>query len=86
MSLCLYSFVRSVDREPFIVSGGKVGGRVDEARTRFRKTTTKLHKVHNDYVTALADANVHQRQFMGVTLPCLLDYQQDTQEHFVTLT
>lgn len=65
---------------------GKVGGRVDEVRTRYRRTTEKLHKVHNDYISALSDANIHQQQFHNVTLPCLLDSHQDTQENLITQT
>ncbi|KAK2171480.1 hypothetical protein NP493_1060g01042 [Ridgeia piscesae] len=65
---------------------GKFGGRVDDSRTRYRRTTAKLHKVHNDYTSALSDANIHQKQFHGITLPCLLDFHQDTQENLVTQT
>jgi len=70
----------------FFLSVGKFGGRVDDSRTRYRRTTAKLHKVHNDYTSALSDANIHQKQFHGITLPCLLDFHQDTQENLVTQT
>lgn len=60
-----------------IVCTDKAGSKFDEAKQRYIKTSARLHQVHNDYVLILRDIDMHQRQYLDITLPRLLDHHEE---------
>ncbi|CAH1788194.1 unnamed protein product [Owenia fusiformis] len=62
---------------------GKAGRTFEEAKTKYLKTTVKLHKVHNDYVISLHEASLHQKDYLEKKIPGLLAYHQEVQESMV---
>ena len=66
-----------------LLSVGKSVSKLEDARTKYMKTTSKAHKAHNDYVCALHEAALHQKSYLRKTLPCLLDYQEQVQQNMV---
>ncbi|GFN98062.1 tyrosine-protein kinase [Plakobranchus ocellatus] len=67
-------------------SKGKIGPKVDEAKTKFFQTAVRLHKLHNDYVTSVHQAKEHQTMLRDTALPAMLDCHQDGQEALVHKT
>ncbi|XP_077993623.1 tyrosine-protein kinase Fer-like isoform X2 [Glandiceps talaboti] len=57
---------------------------IEKAKEKFRKSTVKLHKIHNDYVFAIMQAQTHQEHYNTTLLPQLLDMHQQAQESQVS--
>ncbi|XP_064645641.1 tyrosine-protein kinase Fer-like isoform X2 [Lineus longissimus] len=62
---------------------GKPGNKFDESKTRYLKTTSKLHKIHNEYVISVRDFKIQQTNFLKTILPNLLEFHQKIQETLV---
>ena len=67
--------------EYFIV--GKTGSKFEDVKQRYTKTSSRLHQMHNNYVLALREIDIHQRQYLDITLPKLLDYQEEVLKQHV---
>ncbi|KAL5020316.1 hypothetical protein ScPMuIL_003208 [Solemya velum] len=83
-------YIRLVDRAKVdkarfedIQAKGRVGSKLDDAKTKYQKTTMKLHKCHNEYVLSLHEVGSHQKSYLTWILPKFLDCHQVTQELLV---
>jgi hypothetical protein len=59
---------------------GKTAQKVNELQAKYVRSVSKVHNTHNDYVVALSEANLYQKQYANVLLPTLLEFQQRSQE------
>ncbi|CAG5122144.1 unnamed protein product, partial [Candidula unifasciata] len=78
----------SVDKAKFLdlKSKGKPGPKVDDAKSKFFRSTVHLHKLHNDYVISINSAQEHQTILWDTTLPALLNCHKEEQEALVYKT
>jgi hypothetical protein len=60
-------------------------GKSEDHRVRYIKSASKLHNVHNEYVTTLQEVTLHQQNYMTTFLPQLLQYEQFTLQSEATL-
>ena len=57
----------------------------EETRSRYIKSASKLHKVHNEYLTTLQEVNIQQDNYATSFLPNLLNHEQLTLESQASL-
>ncbi|XP_033105749.1 tyrosine-protein kinase Fer-like isoform X2 [Anneissia japonica] len=57
---------------------------LEKSKDKYRKSTNKLHKIHNDYLLSLRAAELHQEHYRQTILPRLLQCLQETQESQVS--
>ena len=69
---------------PVTFFSDQTGKKFEDALCKYQKSSSKLHRIHNEYVAAVQEANLHQKALLSTTLPCLLSYQQEVQESLVT--
>ena len=62
---------------------GKPGVKIDDARTKYQRSSSRLHKIHNEYVVAVNEVRLYQESYLSNVLPSLLAYQQWVQEYLV---
>ena len=62
---------------------GKLTSKFEEARTKYSKSTGKLHRAHNDYILLLREVTNHQKHYLQNTLPSLLEYQETCLQNLV---
>ena len=62
---------------------GKLTSKFEEARTKYNKSTGKLHRAHNDYILLLREVTNHQKHYLQNTLPSLLEYQETCLQNLV---
>jgi len=67
------------------VSAGRLGSKLDELKAKYLRSEAKVRSTHNNYLIALNDVNLYQRQYSCVLLPAMLDTQQQYQEDLVKL-
>ena len=67
----------------FLFAIGKPANKTEEAKSKYIRTTTKVHNLHNEYVSSLREVNIHQKHYLRTLLPTLLDFQQEAQEDMV---
>ena len=59
---------------------GKGGTKLEEAKTKYYRSSLQLHKAHNKYILSLYEVKSHQENYHKKTLPCFLDHHQKIQE------
>ncbi len=62
---------------------GKTSSKLEDSRNKYTKSSTKLHRAHNEYILLLREVTQHQKNYLNQTLPSLLDHQQTCQENFI---
>jgi len=61
----------------------KAGAKYEELKSKYVKSETKVHNLHNDYVVALHEVNMYRSHYISVMLPALLEFQQTIQENLI---
>ncbi|GAB1605789.1 tyrosine-protein kinase Fer-like isoform X2 [Argonauta hians] len=56
---------------------GKVK-KIEDAKSHYLRTTSKLHKLHNEYIIAIKVASLHQNDYLVKLLPSFLSHHEET--------
>lgn len=74
---------RRVDLSAALPFSGKLTSRFEESKSKYAKSTGKLHRAHNEYILLLREVALHQKHYLSNLLPALLDFQETAQQTMV---
>ncbi|XP_036354990.1 tyrosine-protein kinase Fer-like isoform X5 [Octopus sinensis] len=52
--------------------------KIEDAKSHYLRTTSKLHKLHNEYIIAIKVASLHQNDYLVKLLPSFLTHHEET--------
>ncbi|XP_036355998.1 tyrosine-protein kinase Fer-like isoform X5 [Octopus sinensis] len=56
----------------------KENKKIEDAKSHYLRTTSKLHKLHNEYIIAIKVASLHQNDYLVKLLPSFLTHHEET--------